>query len=86
MKKRRLLTILAAFGLAIVASRKLEEEGVKLEGRFLGAPYDFRPPTVSRFRERCWNPNDPRLLTPHIFGWGWTLNLYTLARRLGWVA
>lgn len=84
MKKRRLLTILAVFGLAIMASRKLQEKGVKLEGRFLGVPYDFRPPTVSRFRERCWNPDDPRLLTPHVFGWGWTLNLYTLVRRFGW--
>jgi len=86
VSKRKLLTGLAAFGLAIVASRKLEREGVKLEGECLGVPYDFRPPTLDRFRERCWNPDDPRLLTPHVFGWGWALNFYALARRLGWLA
>ena len=83
MRKCKPLTILAAFGLAIVASRRLEREGVKLEGELLGAPYDFRPPTLDRLRERCWNPDDPRLLAPHVFGWGWSVNLYTLARRLG---
>jgi hypothetical protein len=38
-------------------------------------PYDFRPPTLGRVRERWWNPADPRLLTPHVFGVGWSINL-----------
>jgi hypothetical protein len=38
-------------------------------------PYDFRRPTAARVRERCWNPDDGRLLTPQVFGVGWTLNL-----------
>ena len=83
MKKRKLVAIMAGVGLAIWASRKLEREGVTLEGEFLKVPYDFRPPTLDKIRERCWNPNDPRLLTPHVFGWGWTVNFYTLAQRLG---
>ena len=82
MKRRRILTLLAAFGLAIVASRELERNGVNLEGEFLGAPYDFRPPTWDRFRQRCWNPNDPRLFTPHVFGWGWSVNLCSLVWKL----
>jgi hypothetical protein len=45
-------------------------------------PYDFRfPPTFARVRERWWNPDDPRLFTPHVFGAGWSINLYHLARR-----
>jgi len=26
------------------------------QGRMAGLPYDFRRPTVSRFRARVWNP------------------------------
>jgi hypothetical protein len=38
-------------------------------------PYDLRMPTVARLRERIWAPEDERLLTPHPFGVGWTLNV-----------
>ena len=37
-------------------------------------PYDLRVPTLARLRERIWAPEDERLLTPHPFGVGWTLN------------
>jgi hypothetical protein len=55
----------------------------QLEGRLLGLPYDLRPPSLDRLRQRAWNPDDPRLLTPHVFGWGYTVNLYQVGRRLG---
>lgn len=48
------------------------------QGRFLGLPYDLRVPTVSRFRTRLWNPDDPRLFTPKTFGWGYDVNAYWL--------
>jgi Family of unknown function (DUF5808) len=51
-------------------------------GRFLGIPYDWRRPTRSRFKQRLWNRRDRRLFTPHAFGWGWSVNLYELLRRL----
>ncbi len=54
-------------------------------GRFLGIPYDWRRPTWSVVREKVWNPQDRHVLTPHIFGWGWSLNLYEVLRRLGLV-
>lgn len=47
-------------------------------------PYDLRPPTVARFRERLWAPDDARLFPPQPFGVGWTVNagrLVTLVRR-----
>lgn len=49
-------------------------------GKFLGVPYDWRRPTVARVKERWWNPGDPRLFTPKVYGWGWDVNL---ARLLG---
>jgi hypothetical protein len=49
-------------------------------GTFLGLPYDWRRPTVARFKERWWNPDDERLFTPRFFGWGYDVNL---ARVLG---
>ena len=51
-------------------------------GTFLGIPYDWRRPTRSVVQERLWNPNDRRLFTPHVFGWGWSINGYELLRRL----
>lgn len=36
-------------------------------------PYDLRFPTVARLRERLWAP-EGKLITPHPFGVGWTLN------------
>ena len=57
--------------------RMADERGT---GKFLGVPYDWRRPTLARTKERWWNPDEPRLLTPKVFGWGWDLNL---ARLLG---
>ena len=51
--------------------------------RFLGVPYDWRAPTMARIKERTWNPNDSRVFTPHVFGWGYSINFYELGRRLG---
>lgn len=51
-------------------------------GRALGVPYDFRPPTLGRVRQRLWNPDDERLVVPHVWGIGWTVNLYQIRRRI----
>ncbi len=55
---------------------------MKRVGTFLGIPYDWRLPTRTVIKERWWNPADPRILTPHVFGWGWSFNVYQLLRRL----
>ena len=49
-------------------------------GTFLGVPYDWRRPTVARYKERMWNPDDPRLMVPRVFGWGYDINLARLLR------
>jgi hypothetical protein len=38
-------------------------------------PYDFRLPTCDRIRERVWDPDSAHLVSPHVFGVGWTLNV-----------
>jgi hypothetical protein len=45
-------------------------------------PYDLRVPTLSRAKERVWNPDDDRIFMPTIFGVGWTVNLASLPRVL----
>ena len=47
-------------------------------------PYDFRVPTVARFKERVWAPQTEHLINPRTFGVGWTVNVgrvVELARR-----
>ena len=51
-------------------------------GRFYNVPYDFRFPTIERIRSRWWNSEDPRIFTPHVFGVGWSINLYQIRQRL----
>jgi hypothetical protein len=45
-------------------------------------PYDFRVPTLARTRSRLWAPEDPRLITPQVFGVGWSLNAGRLVALL----
>lgn len=51
-------------------------------GRFLGIPYDWRRPSLERFKARMWNREDARLWVPKSFGWGWTINFYQLLERV----
>jgi hypothetical protein len=50
-------------------------------GKFLGLPYDWRRPTVDRTKSRWWNPDDPRLFTPKVLGWGFSINFARLFGR-----
>jgi hypothetical protein len=48
-------------------------------------PYDFRPPSRARVRQRMRAPDRPGLISPQVFGVGWTLNLgrtYALLRSI----
>jgi len=80
--RRMLLSLAGGFGL-VVAFRLLERRGIApAHGAVLGIPYDFRLPTAQRIRERLWDPASGRLLTPNVFGIGYSLNFGALARRL----
>lgn len=60
-----------------------DDEGPQPQGRILGVPYDFRGATTQRLSERIWNPADPRVFMPRLFGVGWTVNFGALAVKLG---
>ncbi len=52
-------------------------------GRFLGVPYDFTMPTPQKVRDRFWNEENQTIVTPPLFGAGWSINLPEGARRAG---
>jgi hypothetical protein len=60
---------------AVAHEMSLPAASRRWEGRLLGIPYSFRPPTLARIRRSYWNPQDPRLFTERVFGLGWAINL-----------
>lgn len=80
------LTGAALLGAAVVTELRKSADQRTWEGSVGGiVPYDLRPPTADRVRERMWAPDDPTIFTPHVFGVGWSVNLGRIARRLGLV-
>ena len=73
------LVRLVAMGLtaaAVVKELRTPAEERTWHGEVAGfVPYDFRVPTVARFKERIWDPKGEHLLSPQVFGGGWTVNL-----------
>jgi hypothetical protein len=72
---------LAVAAAAIVQEVRKPSRDRDWHGRVGFVPYDFRPPTPARLKERWWNP-DAELLVPQVFGVGWTVNLGRAARWL----
>jgi hypothetical protein len=74
----RKLTRLVTFGLVVAAVVKELRTPVgerSWHGVVAGfVPYDFRRPTTARFRERMWDPDGEHVVTPRVFGVGWTVN------------
>jgi hypothetical protein len=82
LKKLIQLVFAFLFAYALLEQWSRDPKDRTCEGHAFGVPYDFRPPTPERFVERWWNPSDERILTPHFFGVGWSINLYQLSRRM----
>ncbi|WP_426595004.1 DUF5808 domain-containing protein [Cellulomonas sp. McL0617] len=75
---RRLIKLitLALTVTAVVKEIRTPPEQRTWNGVVVGfVPYDLRFPTLSRVRERMWNPSSSRLINPRVFGIGWTLNV-----------
>jgi hypothetical protein len=51
-------------------------------GKLGFVPYDFRLPTIERFKEVCWNPDKDRIFSRTFLGIGWTINFYTLLEKM----
>ncbi|WP_315093585.1 DUF5808 domain-containing protein [uncultured Cellulomonas sp.] len=70
----RLLTVALAVA-AVVKELRTPEDERTWNGKVVGfVPYDFRLPTFARFKERMWDPKGDHLISPRVFGVGWTLN------------
>ena len=55
----------------------------KWHGQVAGfIPYDFRLPTVERFKESYWNPYESRVFAPEVFGIGWAINFHALLEKI----
>lgn len=54
-----------------------------LHGTWLGMPYDLRVPSLDKVRAAWWDPANPRIFVPRVFGGGWDLNFGGLAVRAG---
>jgi hypothetical protein len=81
MVKRVLLTL----AVLLVPPLVLRLLGWPLSGSLLGMPYNFLPPTPSRIKQTVWNRESNSLVAPHVYGWGYSVNLYPVARWLGLV-
>lgn len=74
------LTILAA---AIVKELLLPQEQRTWHGDVFGAiPYDFRKPTGSRLFHTLWDPENPEVIVPTVFGVGWSVNIAALLNQV----
>lgn len=51
------------------------------QGRRWGLPYNWRPLNREDVGKGIWDPDDPRVITPKNYGWGYGLNLAALLRR-----
>jgi len=82
----RLITLALAVA-AVVKELRTPPEERRWNGVLGFVPYDFRIPTVARIKQRMWDPEGAHLLSPRVFGVGWTLNLGRLVelvrRRIG---
>ena len=74
--------ILAIIGVvAIVQELRKPPEERTWSGKVAGfVPYDFRMPTMERFRNAYWNPDGP-LITGRVWGVGWAPNLGAIKKR-----
>jgi hypothetical protein len=78
MRGKRAAKLIGAALVAAAVAQELRKPSSERtwHGRLAGfIPYDFRPPTVERFKDAWWNPDEPRILTDRVFGVGWSVNL-----------
>ena len=74
---RKLIALVGLGFIVAAAARELRQPADEREwhGAIGPVPYDLRLPTMERLRDRWWNPDDPRIFTPRVFGVGWSINL-----------
>ncbi len=77
------VAVVALTTAAICQELEKPKEERTWHGKIAGfIPYDFRLPTIERFKKSYWNPYDSHIFTRRVMGIGWTINLYALLERL----
>jgi hypothetical protein len=77
---RLLLVIIGV--VAIVQELRKPPEMRTWNGKVAGlVPYDFRAPTMERFRNTYWNPEGP-VVSSRVWGVGWAPNFGAIKRRI----
>ena len=76
--------LLAIIGVIAVVQelRKAPEDRTWTGKVFDFVPYDFRKPTVERFRQTYWNPDGP-ILGGKAWGVGWAPNIGAIKKLVG---
>ena len=67
---------------AVFQELEKPKEERKWHGKIARIPYDFRIPTIERFKQSYWNPYESRVFTPPVFGVGWAINFCALLENL----
>jgi len=75
-------TVIAVTMAAICLELEKPREERKWQGKVGFIPYDFRLPTIERFKESYWNPYNSRVFAPEAFGIGWAINFHALLERV----
>lgn len=70
------------YAVALLDALSSEVSAEEPDLRLLGLPVETRGLVNAEVRSRTWNPANPRLVVPRLFGVGWTLNLGALAVKL----
>ncbi|MBF6590189.1 MAG: hypothetical protein IVW57_06605 [Ktedonobacterales bacterium] len=52
------------------------------KGTIAGVPYNFRVPEWGEIANEYWNPSSDELVTPHVIGLGWGINLAAVKQRV----
>ncbi|MET8579018.1 DUF5808 domain-containing protein [Streptomyces sp. NPDC005012] len=73
----------AEYAAQLVEALSEERPAGEARWRLLGLPVETRGPVDAEVRSRVWDPADPRLIVPRLFGLGWRVNLGAFAVRLG---
>ncbi len=76
--------ILAIIGvIAVVQELRRSPETRTWHGKVAGfVPYDFRRPTIERFKQTYWSPDGP-ILSSKAWGVGWAPNLGAVRKLFG---
>jgi hypothetical protein len=87
MTKDWIVTFIEAVAITIALTavcQELEKPPGEREwrGKVGFIPYDFRFPTLKRFRNAFWNPESGSIFTPEPWGIGWAINFYALVEKI----